>query len=193
MKVADIIQSLTDLEIELAIVGDEIVVRRSAAFKPLNPECVKPLLKALKQHKTAALAYLRQIQTRLQDIPSCNSCPWCLDNPWTHYPELPKWCGWWWDHLLADNPQCRDRREGRVPDPEVRPQPETGTRQNRQPEPEAGTCYDCGHFQPAASSPNPTQAWGWCRRIQKGRYGVARACDAFQWARNIKHRRKEMA
>jgi hypothetical protein len=40
------------------------------------------------------------------------------------------------------------------------------------------TCYDCGHFRPALNSPNPTQAWGHCRRRGKGRYGVATACEA---------------
>jgi hypothetical protein len=40
------------------------------------------------------------------------------------------------------------------------------------------TCYECGHFQPAINSPNPTQAWGHCRKLDRGRYGVAMACDA---------------
>jgi hypothetical protein len=40
------------------------------------------------------------------------------------------------------------------------------------------TCFECGHFQPAAKSPNPTQAWGHCRKRDRGRYGVAMACDA---------------
>jgi len=40
------------------------------------------------------------------------------------------------------------------------------------------TCYDCRHFQPAANSPNPTQAWGHCRKRDKGRFGVATACGA---------------
>lgn len=176
MKLATIIQSLTGLGFEVAVAGDEIMVRR-AASKPLNPECVKPLLKGLKQHKTAVIAYLKKMRTRLQDIPFCNDCPWCLENPWTHYPEFPKWCGWYWDHLLADNPQCRDRRVGRVPDPKVTPQPDRHAEPFLiQPETAAGTCYECRHYQPA--SPNPTQAWGWCRHLGKGRYGVARACDA---------------
>lgn len=198
MKVADIIRSVTDMEIELVILGDEILVRR-AASTPLNPECVKPFLKALKQHKTAAIAYLRQMQSRLQDHLSCNSCPWCLDNPWTDYPELPKWCGWWWDHLLADNPQCRDRREGRVPEPDEdawlrlgraspapkKPKPTKGEAGVRP----AATCYDCAHFQPADHSPNPTQAWGRCHRLAQGRYGVARVCDAFAPPRRATHAR----
>ncbi len=40
------------------------------------------------------------------------------------------------------------------------------------------TCYECGHFRPATNSPNPTQAWGHCRKRDRGRYGVAMACDA---------------
>jgi hypothetical protein len=40
------------------------------------------------------------------------------------------------------------------------------------------TCFECGHFRPAVNSPNPTQAWGHCRKRNKGRYGVATACEA---------------
>lgn len=40
------------------------------------------------------------------------------------------------------------------------------------------TCFECGHFSPAEGSPNPTQAWGFCRERNRGRYGVAAACEA---------------
>jgi hypothetical protein len=40
------------------------------------------------------------------------------------------------------------------------------------------TCFECGHFRPAVNSPNPTQAWGHCKKRDKGRYGVATACEA---------------
>jgi hypothetical protein len=40
------------------------------------------------------------------------------------------------------------------------------------------TCYECGHFLPAINSPNPTQAWSYCQKHNKGRYGVAVACEA---------------
>lgn len=39
------------------------------------------------------------------------------------------------------------------------------------------TCYECGHFLPAVNSPNPTQAWGHCRKRNKGRFGMATACE----------------
>lgn len=40
------------------------------------------------------------------------------------------------------------------------------------------TCFECNHFRPAVNSPNPTHAWGHCRKRGKGRYGVAAACEA---------------
>jgi DNA primase len=44
--------------------------------------------------------------------------------------------------------------------------------------PEHVTCFECDHFRPAVKSPNPGQAWGHCRKRNKGRYGVATACEA---------------
>jgi hypothetical protein len=40
------------------------------------------------------------------------------------------------------------------------------------------SCFECAHFRPAVKSPNPTQAWGHCQKRNKGRYGVARTCEA---------------
>jgi hypothetical protein len=40
------------------------------------------------------------------------------------------------------------------------------------------TCFECDHFRPAVNSPNPAQAWGHCEKRNKGRYGVAVACEA---------------
>jgi hypothetical protein len=40
------------------------------------------------------------------------------------------------------------------------------------------TCHECGHFRPAVNSPNPTQAWGHCRKRKRGRYGAAMASEA---------------
>jgi hypothetical protein len=39
------------------------------------------------------------------------------------------------------------------------------------------TCFVCPHFQPN-NGPNPRQAWGHCEKRNKGRYGVATACEA---------------
>jgi hypothetical protein len=47
-------------------------------------------------------------------ISTCQECPWHQENPWTHYPELPAWCAYHFDHLAADNPACIGYRRGDV-------------------------------------------------------------------------------
>ncbi|MBW1953765.1 MAG: hypothetical protein JRI66_11930 [Deltaproteobacteria bacterium] len=184
MKVASVLAELESLGYLPQVQGDKLnLIFRGGTRPPLSQ--VQPLVAVLKRHKPEVLAYLKG---QAPDVPSCNTCPWCLDNPWSHYPDLPKWCGYWWDHLLADNPQCRDRREGRIPDPRPgeprarRPsdplrRPTTGDLESNKGS--FFTCFECAHFDPADSSPNPAQAWGRCRQLGKGRYGVARVCDAF--------------
>ncbi len=145
-----------------------------------------PLLGLLKAHKAEVMGYLK---TQTLDMPSCNSCPWCVDNPWSLYPDIPKWCGYRWDGLLADNPQCRDRLEGRVPAPRIRQNDHLKCSSPGNLTKDTGvplTCFNCGHFRPALISPNPAESWGYCQRLGKGRYGVARACDAFCGAKGAK-------
>jgi hypothetical protein len=62
-------------------------------------------------------------QARTKPLPpperilSCTECPWFQQNPWTHYPDLPAWCGYHFDHLLADNSVCTGYRKGEIPAP----------------------------------------------------------------------------
>ncbi|MBW1992674.1 MAG: hypothetical protein JRI59_11325 [Deltaproteobacteria bacterium] len=187
MKVASVLAELESLGYLPQVQGDKLnLIFRGGTRPPLSQ--VQPLVAVLKRHKPEVLAYLKG---QAPDVPSCNTCPWCLDNPWSHYPDLPKWCGYWWDHLLADNPQCRDRREGQVPNPEPGDQ-RIGPLTLPRPRETTATCFDCAHFRPAEDSPNPTQAWGWCRHLGEGRYGLARACDAVHLAGSAKRWRKEM-
>lgn len=53
----------------------------------------------------------------LERILLCSECPWHRENPWTHYPELPAWCAYHFDHLAADNPTCIGYRKGEIPAP----------------------------------------------------------------------------
>lgn len=46
------------------------------------------------------------------------------------------------------------------------------------------TCHECTLFRPAVNSPNPTQAWGYCRKRGRGRYAVAMACEAIMISGN---------
>jgi hypothetical protein len=47
---------------------------------------------------------------------------------------------------------------------------------------EALTCFHCEHFIPSDSSPNPAHAWGRCRKHNKGKYGVAKACESLLYS-----------
>jgi len=177
MRPETAILRLSRLGYRIEVCGDKVQYKYDGLGQPDLAQ-VRVLLDSLRTNKREVLKCLKaQGKTLL-----CNSCPWCQDNPWTRNPDLPKWCGWWWDYLLADNPQCLDRREGRVPDPQPRnsrPR-KAGDLKSLNHAPTAATCSECAHFTPARSSPNPTQAWGECRKLDKGRYGVARACDAYQ-------------
>lgn len=39
------------------------------------------------------------------------------------------------------------------------------------------TCVDCPHFE-ANHGPNPREAWGFCKKMNRGRYGCATGCEA---------------
>lgn len=52
-----------------------------------------------------------------------------------------------------------------------------GIRSSAAPRERILTCADCPHFE-ANRGPNPRQGWGFCRRLGKGRFGCAMACEA---------------
>ncbi|MBW1953649.1 MAG: hypothetical protein JRI66_11300 [Deltaproteobacteria bacterium] len=178
---------------QIMLDGEQIVVR--APRRVLTDEVIE----TLRRHKSEIIAWLKAggsgVSTSSDTIRPCGDCPWYQNNPWTHYPDLQGWCGWWWDYLLGPhNGQCRDRREGRIADPksgDIRMTHQKKRFVELHPEMAALTCFECAHFEASATSPNPTQAWGWCRHLGEGRYGVARACDAVQLTGGAKNRRKE--
>jgi hypothetical protein len=107
----------------------------------------------------------------------CVECSWCQDNPWTHYPQFPKWCSWHFDYLAADSQTCQEWRTGEIPPPErIRA---TKDDDFTQAEVRAGvTCFQCHYFAPN-DGPNPRQGWGRCQRRRRGRYGCAKVCKLF--------------
>jgi hypothetical protein len=117
----------------------------------------------------------------------CVECPWCQDNPWTHYPEFPRWCSWHFDYLAADSQQCLEWRKREIPQPDLRKTPRshdfTLANDERGGSPEDNTpkqrviCLQCCHLKPT-DGPNPLQGWGWCLKRGRGRYGCATACKA---------------
>jgi len=117
----------------------------------------------------------------------CVECPWCQDNPWTHYPEFPRWCSWHFDYLAADSQQCLGWRKREIPQPDLRKTPWShdftlanneggGSTKGNTPQ-EQVTCFQCRQFKPN-DGPNPRQEWGWCLKRGRGRYGCATACEA---------------
>lgn len=176
MNIREIITILVDMGYRLEPDGENI---RYKYMGPGEPDAeAESLLVSMKAQKPTVLDYLRA----KEDPSLCTSCPWCMPNPWTFFPDLPLWCGWSWNHLATNNGQCRDRRVGRVPDPKLggikNPGPERSNLNPPDLNPKI-SCFECYFFDPADFSPNPTQAWGFCRNMKKGRYGIARACELF--------------
>lgn len=145
-------------------------------------QVVRPLLEIVKARQGEALVLLEAEMAG--ENPSCKTCPWCMDNPWSRYPDLPLWCGYWWDYLRADSGWCYERRHGQVPDPQLKAQGNEPVRSPTSHDPARAidsplTCFECAHFQ-ASEGENPPQTWGWCLKTGRGRCGRARVCDAAQ-------------
>lgn len=95
--------------------GDSISLEHEGQNIP-DPNQVRQLLALVKENKAEVMIYLaRKSQDPPERILLCSECPWHRDNPWTHYPELPAWCDWHFDHLAADNPACIGYRRGDIP------------------------------------------------------------------------------
>jgi hypothetical protein len=139
-----------------------------------------------------ALTALDRNQRKVAQTPPessflCSKCPWCRENPWSHYPSYPAWCGWHFTYLVADNLQCPGWRKGEIQHPDLMKSPgsdafdlandrERANTENSFPHQQV-TCFQCHHFKPN-DGPNPQQGWGWCQKRRGGRYGMATACGA---------------
>ena len=103
---------LSYLGYRFTVNGDNIKARYEGPGDP-DPAQVRPLVALVKKYKVEVIGYLAPKPKGVPEkILSCSECPWCRDNPWTHYPELPAWCGWHMDHLVEDNPSCIGFRRG---------------------------------------------------------------------------------
>jgi hypothetical protein len=112
------VQKLTAMGYRFQVDGNTLRYEWQGNGKP-DPDLVRPLMEVVKAQKLEVLTYLGQKpQAPPERILSCSECPWHQANPWTHFPELPAWCGWHYDHLFSDNPACLGWRRGVIPRPE---------------------------------------------------------------------------
>ncbi len=148
------------------------------AAKVANFEGEKNQLSQASQEEVSEIIFSAPMEKPLQGGVPCYECPWCQQNPWSHYPEFPLWCSWHFDHIRGDSQQCRGWREGKIPHPE-----RMGTNRSGDLPPAQGeiridaTCFQCHHFKPNDGL-NPRQGWGRCEKRRQGRFGVATACEA---------------
>jgi hypothetical protein len=109
------VRKLAHLGYRFTVNGETIKARHEGPGEP-DPAQVRPLLEVMKVYKSEVLNYLVQKpQLPPERILTCSECPWHQTNPWTHYPDLPAWCDWHFDHLAADSPACIGYRRGDVP------------------------------------------------------------------------------
>jgi hypothetical protein len=114
------VQKLKAMGYRFQVDGNALRYEWQGNGKP-DPDLVRPLMEVVKTHKLEVLTYLGQKpQAPPERILSCSECPWHQLNPWTHYPELPFWCGWHMDHLIEDNPSCIGFRRGEIVPPKVK-------------------------------------------------------------------------
>jgi hypothetical protein len=138
--------------------GEGILLKWEGRGRP-DRATVEPLLKLVLQHRD-------QVQIYLKTMVACQDCAhaqvgerWalCQAEPWDRIPRQ-----------VPDYPHpCRSftRREKPLPPPE-----------------RILRCNECSHFRPEVNSPNPTQAWGHCRKLDRGRYGVAMGCEVINFS-----------
>ena len=119
-KPGEAVMALTRLGFRLWLEGEYVKVRHEGS-EAFDPAMVRPLLAIVKAHKEEVRRYLAHAQGNISNQPerilTCAECPWFQQNPWTHYPDLPAWCGWHFDHLATDNPICIGYRKGEIPAP----------------------------------------------------------------------------
>jgi hypothetical protein len=115
MKGAEAVIKLSNLGYRFRLEGDRVIYEYTGLNDP-DPAQVRPLLEKIKAHKDEVCGLLRvKRPSPPERILTCAECPWHEENPWTNYPELPFWCAWHFDHLLADNPACIGYRRGEIP------------------------------------------------------------------------------
>ena len=118
MRPGEAVMELFRLGFRFRLEGEAVKVRYVG---PENPDTdqVTPLLEVVKENKEEVRHYLTDARIYSSNKPerilTCRECPWHQANPWSHYPDLPNWCGYHMDHLLKNNPACIGWRRGEIP------------------------------------------------------------------------------